>query len=47
MDAINSLINDKDKRREMGRLAHEYVLKNYSIEDNGYKWEEAYQTLFK
>lgn len=47
MDAINTLINDKDKRREMGRLAHEYVLKNYSIEENGWRWEEAYSKLFK
>lgn len=47
MDAINILINDKDKRREMGRLAHKYVLKNYNYLDHASEWTDAYNTLFK
>ena len=44
---IESLITDKEKRRELGRKAHEYVEANYSIEKNAYKWADAYQSLFK
>lgn len=42
---IEKLIADKDKRREMGRKAREYVLENYDIEKNAYKWVDAYKTL--
>lgn len=45
MEAIEPLINDKDKRREMGRLAHAYVLKNYNIFNHASKWIDAYKTL--
>jgi len=45
--AIRELSADKALRREMGRKAKEYVTEKYDIEKNAYKWEEAYQSLFK
>jgi len=46
VEAIESLINDKEKRTEMGKKAKEYVENKYSIDNNAYKWEEAYKSLF-
>jgi glycosyltransferase involved in cell wall biosynthesis len=43
---IETLINNKELRLEMGKKAHEYVEENYSIEKNAYKWADAYSTLF-
>lgn len=43
---IQKLIDDKPRRLEMGKKAHEYVLENYDIETKGHLWEEAYKTLF-
>ena len=43
---IETLIANKELRRDMGRKAKEYVEKAYSIENNAHKWEEAYQTMF-
>lgn len=45
IDAIEALINNKAARREQGRLAKEYVLKNYNIEDKAHLWEEAYESI--
>lgn len=45
--AIRELSADKERRREMGRKAKEYVTEKYDIEKSAYKWEEAYQSLFK
>lgn len=45
MEAIERLINSKDRRREMGRKAHEYALNNYNINDKGYLWNDAYKNL--
>lgn len=42
---IEKLIADKDLRREMGRKAKEYVVKNYNIDDNAHKWVDAYKTI--
>lgn len=42
---INLLINDKKLRREMGKKAKDYVLKNYNINDKFGLWEEAYKTI--
>jgi glycosyltransferase involved in cell wall biosynthesis len=42
LEAIESLINSKDRRREMGKLAHSYALNNYNINDKGYLWNDAY-----
>jgi glycosyltransferase involved in cell wall biosynthesis len=36
---------DKDTRVAMGKKAKEYVLNNYNINDNAYKWAEAYEKL--
>lgn len=47
IEAIEGLAQDKEKQREMGRKAREYVEQKYNIEKNAHKWEEAYQTLFK
>lgn len=43
--AIEELIADKEKRREMGRKAREYVEKNYNIEDHAHKWEDAHGSI--
>jgi len=45
-EAVESLIQNKEKRREMGRKAREYVIKNYNIKDKAHLWEEAYNNLF-
>lgn len=45
IQSIEELIADKDKRREMGRKAKEYVLENYNIEDHAHKWETAYDSI--
>jgi O-antigen biosynthesis protein len=42
---IEKMIADKEGRREMGRKAKEYVVENYSIDKNAYKWEEAYSKI--
>ena len=42
---IEALIADKEKRREMGRSAREYVEENYDIERNAHLWEEAYKEI--
>lgn len=44
---IDSLIEDKEKRVEMGEKAQEYVIGKYDIEKNAHKWVEAYQSLWK
>ena len=43
---IETLISDKELRRDMGKKARAYVEENYSIEKNAHKWAEAYQSLF-
>jgi glycosyltransferase involved in cell wall biosynthesis len=45
MPQIESLINDKTKRRRMGISAKYYVLKNYDINNNYHKWADAYKTI--
>ena len=42
---IEKLINNKEERRQLGRLAKEYVVKNYNIEDKAHLWEEAYSKI--
>lgn len=37
------LIKDKDLRRQIGKTAKEYVLKNFNIEDRANLWREAYE----
>lgn len=43
---IEKLIADKELRKEMGRKAYNYVVENYSIENNAHLWKEAYESLF-
>jgi len=43
---VNKLIDDKELRRNIGKKAKEYVIKNYNIEDNAHRWADAYKTLF-
>lgn len=45
IEQIEKLINDKELRLSMGAKAREYVEKKYNIEDNAYKWKEAYEKL--
>lgn len=45
IEQIDRLVKDKELRREMGRKAKEYVLKNYNIEDHYQEWESAYSKL--
>lgn len=47
LEAIYSLVNDKEKRRLMGNAAYDYVLKNYNIKDHFEKWPETYNKLIK
>lgn len=42
-DAIDYLINNKEKRLEIGKSAKEYVLKNYNIWDKHEMWVAAYK----
>ncbi len=42
---IEDMIADKEGRRIIGKVAREYVIKNYNIEDKGKLWEEAYEIL--
>lgn len=45
--AIERLIKDKKLRREIGKEARKYVLKNYNIEKRGKEWANAYKKLIK
>jgi len=42
---IETLIANKELRREMGRKAKEYATENYSIEKHAHLWKEAYEKL--
>jgi glycosyltransferase involved in cell wall biosynthesis len=44
---IEDLIENKDKRREMGAKAREYVEENYDISKKSHLWEQAYNTLLE
>ena len=43
---IELLISDKTLRQSLGKSAHDYVVDNYTIEKNAWKWKSAYDTLF-
>ncbi len=45
LEAVDGLIKDKAKRRAMGLAAKEYVLNNYQIKDNIWKWEKTYASI--
>lgn len=40
-----ALIKDKKLRRDIGKKAKRYVLKNYNIEDNAQLWADAYKLI--
>jgi glycosyltransferase involved in cell wall biosynthesis len=42
---IELLIANKEERLRLGKDAREYVLENYTIEKNAYKWQDAYSNL--
>lgn len=42
---IKKLLDDKKLREETGKIAKEYVLKHYNIENNYKLWEEAYKSI--
>jgi hypothetical protein len=42
---IEKMIIDKEGRREQGRKAREYVIENYDINKNAWKWEKAYESI--
>ena len=44
-EAIDTLVKNKDLRKEIGKKAKEYVIANYSIADHINKWEKAYELL--
>jgi glycosyltransferase involved in cell wall biosynthesis len=44
---IEKMISNKELRREMGRKAKEYVLENYDINKNAYKWVDAYKSMYE
>lgn len=44
-EKVETLIADKELRRTIGKNAKQYVLNNYNIKDNAYKWKEAYSKL--
>jgi len=44
--AIEDLIKNPEKRREIGKKAREYVLSEYDISKHIHKWERAYASLF-
>lgn len=45
IEKIELLIKDKELRKNIGREAKEYVIKNYNIEDHADKWEESYASV--
>jgi len=45
LETIIDLANNKDKRLRMGKLAKQYVLDNYTIQKNAYKWADAYNLI--
>jgi len=47
LEAVNDLIENKEKRREIGREAKKYVLENYHIQKHAHKWAEAYKKLLE
>lgn len=46
IDKTLYLIDNKDKRIELGKKAREYVITNYNIADNAHKWADAYKKLW-
>lgn len=45
MPIIMDLTNNKDKRRAIGKKAHEYVLQHYDINSHYMKWRDAFSKI--
>jgi glycosyltransferase involved in cell wall biosynthesis len=43
---IEFLIENKEARREQGKRAREYVVKNYDINKKAHLWEDAYRKIY-
>lgn len=46
IDKTMDLIENKDKRIQMGKKAREYVINNYNIANNAHKWADAYSKIW-
>jgi len=46
INAIEDLINNKEKRVQLAEEAYNYVKEKYSIEKNAHLWKQAYESLF-
>ena len=47
LEEIERLMDDKKLRRKIGKNIHKYVLDEYNIENNAYKWQKAYDKLYE
>lgn len=45
LDRINTLIEDKEARRILGKKAKEYVITKYNIKNYASKWKQAYEQI--
>jgi glycosyltransferase involved in cell wall biosynthesis len=45
IEAVKTLIEDPEKRKNLGESAHQYVLKNYNIHEKAHLWKQAYQAI--
>lgn len=44
---LKTLITDKKLRRQMGKEARKYVIKNYNINDKAHLWLDAYKRIYE
>ena len=44
-EAIQELIDDEEKRLEIGEKAYQYVIERFDIKDNIFRWKEVYDSL--
>ena len=41
-----ALVDDENKRIQMGKKAREYVINKYNIKNNAHNWRDAYQKIY-
>jgi glycosyltransferase involved in cell wall biosynthesis len=46
LPVVTELVENKKKRRDMGKKARKYVLKRYDINKNAHLWDKAYKSLW-
>ena len=46
IDKTMDLIENKDKRIQIGKKAREYVINNYNIANNAHKWADVYSKIW-